>query len=111
MDIYSQIFFKRDIFMHSILGLSAKFKAIIFSFPIWHRKKAFFHKCTPNYKDQKIETEKAKTYYISFLSLKSSDFKYVIFKIVEVSPWNPPANQHSRFGPHWVESGRIGCAA
>ena len=66
---------------------------------------------TPNYKDQKIETEKAKTYYISFLSLKSSDFKYVIFKIVEVSPWNPPAKQHSRFGPHWVESGQIGCAA
>ena len=50
---------------------------------------------TPNYKEQKIETEKAKTYYISFLSLKSSDFKYVISKIVEVSPWNPPATQHS----------------
>ena len=34
-----------------------------------------------------------------FLSLKRPDFKYVIFKIVEVSPWSPPAKQHSRFGP------------
>ena len=60
---------------------------------------------TPDYKDKKIETEKAKTYNTPFLSLKRPDFKYVIFKIVEVSPWNPPARQHSRFGPHWVESG------
>ena len=41
-------------------------------------------KChTPDYKDQKIETEKTKTYYTSFLSLKRPNFKYVIFKIVE----------------------------
>ena len=66
---------------------------------------------TPDFKDQKIETEVTKTYNTSFLSLKRPDFKYVIFKIVEVSPWNPPANQHSRFGQHRVESGQIGCAA
>ena len=54
---------------------------------------------SPDYKDKKIETEKAKTYNTPFLSLKRPDFKYVIFKIVEVSPRNPPAKQHSRFGP------------
>ena len=40
---------------------------------------------TPDFKDQKIETEATKTCNISFLSLKHPDFKYVIFKIVEVS--------------------------
>ena len=53
----------------------------------------------PDYKDKKIETEKTKTCNTPFLSLKRPDFKYVIFKIVEVSPQNPPAKQHSRFGP------------
>ena len=66
---------------------------------------------TPNYKDKKIETEKTKTYNTPFLSLKRPDFKYVIFKIVEVSPRNPPAKQHSRFGPIPPNVGRIGCAA
>ena len=66
---------------------------------------------TPDYKDKKIETEKAKTYNTPFLSLKRPDFKYVIFKIVEVSPRNPPAKQHSRFGPIPPNVGRIGCAA
>ena len=60
---------------------------------------------------QKIETEATKTYNTSFLSLKRPDFKYVIFKIVEVSPRNPPAKQHSRFGPIPPNVGRIGCAA
>ena len=65
----------------------------------------------PDYKDQKIETEKTKTYNTPFLSLKHPDFKYIIFKIIEISPRNPPARQHSRFGriPPYV--GRIGCAA
>ena len=40
---------------------------------------------TPDFKDQKIETEATKTCNTSFLSLKRPDFKYVIFKIVEVS--------------------------
>ena len=62
-------------------------------------------------KTKKIETEKAKTYNTPFLSLKRPDFKYVIFKIVEVSPRNPPAKQHSRFGPIPPNVGRIGCAA
>ena len=66
---------------------------------------------TPDYKDKKIETEKTKTYNTPFLSLKRPDFKYVIFKIVEVSPRNPPAKQHSRFGPIPPNVGRIGCAA
>ena len=66
--------------------------------------------CTPDYKDKKIETEKAKTYNTPFLSLKRPDFKYVIFKIVEVSPRNPPAKQHSRFGLIPPNVGRIGCA-
>ena len=66
---------------------------------------------TPDYKDKKIETEKTKTYNTSFLSLKRPDFKYVIFKIVEVSPRNPPAKQHSRFGLILPNVGRIGCAA
>ena len=66
---------------------------------------------TPDYKDQKIETEKTKTYYMPFLSLERPDFKYAIFKIVEVSPWYPPAKQHSRFGPIQPNVGRIGFAA
>ena len=54
----------------------------------------------PDYqRSEKFETQKTKTYHTSFLSLKRPDFKYVIFKIIEVSPWNPPAKQHSRFGP------------
>ena len=44
-----------------------------------------YREYTPDYKDKKIETEKAKTYNTPFLSLKRPDFKYVIFKIVEVS--------------------------
>ena len=39
--------------------------------------------------------------------MERPDFKYVIFKIVEVSLWNPPAKQHSqfsRFHPMWAES-------
>ena len=59
----------------------------------------FSRLCTPDYKDQKFETEKTKPCNTSFLSLKRPDFKYVIFEIVEVSPRNPPAKQHSRFGP------------
>ena len=66
---------------------------------------------TPDYKDQKIETEKTKTYNTPFLSLKRPDFKYVIFKIIEVSPRNPSAKQHSRFGPIPPNVGRIGCTA
>ena len=66
---------------------------------------------TPDYKDKKIETEKAKAYNTPFLSLKHPDFKHVIFKIVEVARGNPPAKQHSRFSPDQVESGRIDCAA
>ena len=65
---------------------------------------------TPDYKDKKNETEKAKTYNTPFLSLKRPDFKYVIFKIVEVAPRNPPAKQHSRFGPIPPNVGQIGCA-
>ena len=30
--------------------------------------------------------------------MKRPDFKYVIFKIIEVARGNPPAKQHSRFG-------------
>ena len=66
---------------------------------------------TPDYKDKQIETEKTKTYNTPFLSLKRPDFKYVIFKIVEVSPRNLPAKQHSQFGPIPPNVGRIGCAA
>ena len=66
---------------------------------------------TPDYKDKKIETEKAKTYNTPFLSLKRPDFKYVIFKIVEVSPRNPPAKQYSQFGPIPPNVGQMGCAA
>ena len=44
-----------------------------------------YGKITPDFKDQKIETEATKTCNTSFLSLKRPDFKYVIFKIVEVS--------------------------
>ena len=40
---------------------------------------------TTDFKDQKIETEATKTCNTSFLSLKRPDFKYVIFKIVQVS--------------------------
>ena len=68
---------------------------------------ALGQKFTPDYKDKKIETEKTNTYNTPFLSLKCPDFKYVIFKIVEVSPRNPPAEQHSQFGlipPNWAES-------
>ena len=80
----------------------------------WKRPSQHESTCTigtPDYKDKKIETEKAKTYNTPFLSLKRPDFKYVIFKIVEVSPRNPPAKQHSRFGPIPPNVGRIGCAA
>ena len=78
---------------------------------IWTKGEKEICNSTPDYKDKKIETEKAKTYNTPFLSLKRPDFKYVIFKIVEVSPRNPPAKQHSRFGPIPPNVGRIGCAA
>ena len=48
-------------------------------------KKSSESHITPDFKDQKIETEATKTCNKSFLSLKRPDFKYVIFKIVEVS--------------------------
>ena len=64
---------------------------------------------TPDYKDKEIESEKTKTYNTPFFSLKRPDFKYVIFKIVEVSLWNPPAKQHSQFSPIPPNVGRMLC--
>ena len=49
------------------------------------REKYFHVSIYEDYKDKKIETEMTKTYNTPFLSLKRPDFKYVIFKIVEVS--------------------------
>ena len=67
---------------------------------------------TPDYKVHKnLKLKRQRHIICHFNPWNQDDFKYVIFKIVEVSPWNPPAKQHSRFGPHWVESGQIGCAA
>ena len=66
---------------------------------------------TPDYKGLQVELETTETCYTSFLSLKHPDFKNVIFKILEVSPCDSPAKQHSRFGPNQGGSGRIGCAA
>ena len=77
----------------------------------WHFILEDYFKVTPDYKDKKIETEKTKTYNTPFLSLKRPDFKYVIFKIVEVAQGNPPAKQHSRFSLIWPDLGQIGCAA
>ena len=66
---------------------------------------------TPDYKGLQVELETTETCYTSFLSLKRPDFKNVIFKILEVSPCNSPAKQHSPFSPNQGGSGRIGCAA
>ena len=94
----------------TLIAKSGKRKKITSHDGLWSYP-ANQHSLTPDYKDQKFETKATKTYNTSFLSLKRPDFKYVIFKIVEVSPRNPPDKQHSRFGPIPPNVGQIGCAA
>ena len=64
-----------------------------------------FRTDTPDYKGLQVELETTETCYTSFLSLKRPDFKNVIFKILEVSPCDSPAKQHSPFGPNQGGSG------
>ena len=65
----------------------------------------------PDYKvHKKLKLKKQRNIICQF-NPDCPDFKYVILKIVEVSPWNPPAKQHSRFGLIPPNVGQIGCAA
>ena len=72
---YSHIFFQRDIFIHSIFRLSAKFKALLFSFPIWHRKKLFFTMSLLYFKFHRLKLVKNLKY-----GLKKSMFKICFSK-------------------------------
>ena len=75
-------------------------------FKMPHFETPLFHMAvkvtTQDYKGLQVELETTETCYTSFLSLKRPDFKNVIFKILEVSPCDSPAKQHSPFGPNQV---------